>query len=508
VGGSSHYGPEPREYFLRGTVKYVPSDLFDAKLKASFTRYDDNGGIGYGNELFACALGAPTYVVLLNSPGSRNCTLGRYTNAANFAPNVAQLSPFFNGGQLFELNHQFLGSLSMNLHPTKDLTISSVTGYWAMRNAYFANFSWGNQAWLGGAFATDDKQFSQEIRLASKYDFPINFMVGAYLQHEQLSSDGASPTDSLYTRLFTGLAPQPAIIEASIYARQDTTAWSGFAQLLGDVTEQIQVTAGGRYSHEEKRIAALTGPTAFSATGYLVNIVPDERTFTNFSPEATITYKLSHDITFYGAYRQGFKSGGFDISSSTGAFGNVNPGNISYDQETAKGGEIGMKGTVADGTVLVDVSAYTYKYSGLQVSSFNSAILAFGTTNAAAARVEGLDLALKYKPQQVEGLTLRTAVNLNNAHYLTYNRSPCYAGQSQAAGCDLITSAGPGGGVLVTPATPTTVRRDGRPISAARTSIPSMAICPRMSHLTQYTAVPILRCRRRTPGHSRRRRGG
>lgn len=471
IGTTHKYGPTSKNYFVRGTLAFSPSDAFDAKLKVAYNQFDQWGGLGFNNQLVACSLGQPYYGVLLNIPASRDCKLDRYTNAADFPASVANLNPLQRDGRLFINNKQLLGSLQMNFKASDQISLSSVTGYWKMKEQYLGNFSFNSQAYLNGATQIEDEQVSQELRASTKFDFPVNVVLGAYYQHETVDMNFVTASDSLYTSLFTGFfAPPGPVVLISNQSQQKTRAWSVFGQAIANISSQVQFTAGARYSREKKQVRAFIPPNIFTATGYQAILTPDERSFSNFSPEFALTYKPANNVTLFASYRYGFKSGGFDISSSTGAFGSPNAGDISYDQEKVKGGEIGIKGTFLDRQLQIDLSAYSFKYTGLQVASFDPRVVAFKVTNSGSARVKGIDLSAQLRPNQIDGLTLRSAIAYNSAKYIQFDTAPCYAGQSQALGCNLIVSSA-NGQRIVTPAGPSDVANAqdlaGRPLSRA-----------------------------------------
>lgn len=110
----------------------------------------------------------------------------------------------------------------------------------------------------------------------------------------------------------------------------DTRTWSVFGDLTFDLTDQISISAGGRYTEDERSIflrrfiylngPPLVYPNILSPTlggplrpPFLVqtnlNAAAD---FNDFSPRASISWKANDDHTFYISYAQGFKGGSFD----------------------------------------------------------------------------------------------------------------------------------------------------------------------------------------------------
>ncbi|MFD2428703.1 TonB-dependent receptor domain-containing protein [Sphingobium scionense] len=176
----------------------------------------------------------------------------------------------------------------------------------------------------------------------------------------------------------------------STYYDVHTKATSVFGQLRYKIADPLELAVGGRYSWEDK---SLTG----TSLGSPIQILGPKQDYTDFSPDVTLTWRPDSDRTVYAAYREGFTSGGFntvptrlrtDADQSRAAI------DLSYDQMTAKGGEIGTKGYVADRQILYDLVGYYYKYSGLQLSRYDNASFTQLTQNAGGAEIKGAELSL------------------------------------------------------------------------------------------------------------------
>ncbi|WP_419826449.1 TonB-dependent receptor [Sphingomonas sp.] len=473
IGSSLPRGSRVREYFTRGTLAYAsPDQAFDAKLKISYDNITQRGGYGFLNQIEACAGPAPQYVLLLNSSGSRDCKVNRYNNQADLSSDVSSLYPkIFKNGRLYTFNKQFLASLATDYHPSDALTLTSVTGYYNLKSGIDGNFAYGDQDFIAAGSYLNTKQFSEELRATTKLSGPINFMVGAYYQHVNLRDLSAVAVGNPLSKAYTGGFLSGPVLLVDPRLGQITNAYSAFGQVLYNITSTLQITAGARYSHEAKKVSGHENPNSFTATGYDILFSPRQRSFNNVSPEATLTYKPVRSLTLYAAYRQGFKSGGFDLNSLVGGFGRINAGDTTYKQETARGGEIGAKGTLADRQIAFDIAVFNYKYDGLQISAFNPTSLSYQFTNAGSATTKGVEASIQLQPDQVRGLSLRGTIDYDKARFDRFTNSPCYTGQSQAAGCSSIAGRGADGNVTITPATPTAVGNaqdlSGRPLARA-----------------------------------------
>lgn len=85
-----------------------------------------------------------------------------------------------------------------------------------------------------------------------------------------------------------------------------------------------------------------------------------------------------------------------------------------------------------------NVTAYTYKYTNLQLDFFRSDIFAFTTINAGSARTRGVEVDFEFAPRALDGFDVHGSVNYNKSRYGNAIGAPCYAGQTRAQGCNLV----------------------------------------------------------------------
>lgn len=430
TGVSASTAPKSEDYFLRGTLKFQSADgKFDAKLKASYAQMDRDSGPGGSTQIFDCPLGAPQLQLFAgNVTGVNDCKLDRNVVDPNISATTAAASTYYLGnGKPFLKQKQFLSSLQMTLRPTDTLTLTSVTGYYDFKEDFNWNVSAGELESLVTGSHVKDKQFTQELRLATSFESPFNVVVGSYYQFSEKKFEAPLVTTGFLTG-FTG----PLVLVDDRF-RQKTEAYSFFGQGILTLSEQLEITAGGRYSVEDKWLHLTRYPSAFtgfSPTPVQIALDPNRVNFTDFSPEATIRFRPTRNITFYGAYREGFTSGGFNTAPASPG------GDITYRQARARGFEAGVKGSVLDRQLSFDASIYTYKYDDLQLNAFDPVSISVKVRNAASARSKGAELALTFAPKALPGLTLRSNVAYNHARYLNYTDASCYAGQSIAQGCN------------------------------------------------------------------------
>jgi iron complex outermembrane recepter protein len=158
-------------------------------------------------------------------------------------------------------------------------------------------------------------------------------------------------------------------------------------------------------------------------------------TFNNVAPEATLTWKAADDVTVYGAYKRGFKSGGFSGSALYSVSTTVD--DLAFDPEKAAGFEGGVKSKLLDGSLRLNVAAYYYKYTDLQVDFFDAANIQFITTNVGSAITRGVEVDAAWSPASVDGLTFDASAAYSDSYYDKFHGAPCFGGQTPAQGCTI-----------------------------------------------------------------------
>ena len=186
----------------------------------------------------------------------------------------------------------------------------------------------GIPAALGGPFDESQSQFvfektwSQELRFTSNKIGGFSWIAGAYFIHTDrfistgnLVDRGLGVPAVYYTPIVDPANPFATNTNASFLAdSQSNNAWAVFGDATYEFNEQWEFDAAIRYD-EDRRQNTTDTPQAF------LNLVPGltavtgevrEHTFDAAQPKGTLRYKPSDNLTFYGGWSRGFRSGGFN----------------------------------------------------------------------------------------------------------------------------------------------------------------------------------------------------
>ncbi|MDB9734670.1 TonB-dependent receptor [Porticoccaceae bacterium] len=233
--------------------------------------------------------------------------------------------------------------------------------------------------------------------------------------------------------------------------KQNTNSRAVFFQGSLDLSDSVTLTAGVRYTEEEKRAHADAYQTT-SSTG-LANPNPspllaglngnfferwdhnfDEQRSTNqLIPAANLQWTRSEDSKFYLSYSEGFKSGGFNaVDSQAPAFTAAGPQltvpglGFEYDDENATSFELGGKHTLLDGAMNLNWAYFNSEYKDQQVSTFVG--LGFVVTNAATTDIQGLEIDMTW--QATDNIRLGANVAFTDGSYGSFPGAGCTAKQA------------------------------------------------------------------------------
>lgn len=435
---NSQRTPDSDEYAIRGTLKYDNGSPFRARLKVAYNNVKDNSSTA-NVQIVDCPTGTPFAGGLI----ADDCTADDRIVQASLGPAFAAITTIigplgtpanpsgnpkiayadFGDGSLRSRTKQWLAGLELNYDISDDLTLTSVTGYYDLEFFNRANFTSTNRApaILGSVNVLEIREISQEMRLASSFSGPFNFLIGGQYQ------DSKAITASIAA--FGAVAGQPSVlgptrpspfVASNNFLNQNGEAYSFFAQVMVEPIPEVEISAGGRYSEETKELVSVInrGSQLLGVAPFLTN-GGNVAKFNDFSPEISVSYKPHSDLNIYANYKQGFLSGGFNGGSFNAA------GDFSYLPQNIDGFEAGVKSRLFNGMVTAELALYTYKIDNLQVQ-----VTTDGTVqelrNAGKVSSKGAEFSLTVRP--TDGLQLYANVAYMDAQYDQYFAT-CYVGQ-------------------------------------------------------------------------------
>jgi iron complex outermembrane recepter protein len=231
------------------------------------------------------------------------------------------------------------------------------------------------------------EQYSQEIRLASSHDGPFNFLTGVYWTTFDQEFWDATCTPALTnTTVGFGCVTNQTFFESKSIA--------AFGEIYYDLTEDLALTVGLRYTKDDKEAKAganFTGPIAESAfnTG--------KATWEEMTGKINLSYNadfsFTDDTLIYATLSRGYKGGGLNPSV---------PSEPTYDPEYVNALEIGTKNRMLENRLQFNASVFYYDFSDYQLGGLIG--ISAVNTNAEKVEIQGAEFELVWLP--IQGLQI------------------------------------------------------------------------------------------------------
>ena len=198
----------------------------------------------------------------------------------------------------------------------------------------------------------DLSSWSQEVRFTSSDEGRLRWILGGYFVHTDrfistgnMVDDGTGVYPVYHHPRLTGNNPSATFLADS----QDNDAWAVFGDATFEISDQFELDVALRYD-EDRRENTTETPTAFLPDPSASTGEVRTETFSETQPKVTLRYKPSDDITLYGGWSRGFRSGGFNqtgVGAVADASGIAGVNDI-FQAEVADTWEVGIKGSFLD----------------------------------------------------------------------------------------------------------------------------------------------------------------
>ncbi len=219
------------------------------------------------------------------------------------------------------------------------------------------------------------RQFSEEIRLASSGNRRLDYVVGGYYFHQLVRGDGKvgygvdAPNWLFPTRPAAIAQVAVAGYGTESTSTPETDSLAAFGQTIWHATSRLSLTTGLRFTHEEKKgafdqyqvsgqsLAGLSAADAATAQAIRDSLNPAVSYSAHLSNDslsglATLGWKVAPDVLTYATYSRGAKSGGLNLAQLPAGVGpTVKP-------ETVNNYEIGVKSQLFDRAVTLNAAAF------------------------------------------------------------------------------------------------------------------------------------------------------
>lgn len=321
---------------------------------------------------------------------------GLYQKIAQGGPNVESLdAPPGSLQNLDTAPESYADKLSQgSLRITYDFpfaTLTSATSYFTRevgQDAQSRGYAFNPPFPFYTIDALDFHDFTEETRLASRGDGALQWLAGVYYNQNHTTAD--------YNYFET--TPSGASLGATL---QDTQykQYAVFGQAEYAITPHLFGTAGLRW-YKEDQYAVNDAGQQFSVSSDVV------------VPRFALRYVFDPQAMVYVSATEGFRSGGVNLYSIPGV-------KNTYAPDKTWNYELGTRLTDADRRVSADIVVYHIDWRDLQtfVARPDLGPFVYFVENVSAAKVDGIELQLDWKPELVRGLAVGGNGALTNARY-------------------------------------------------------------------------------------------
>lgn len=389
-----------------GRIKYLwePSDGTDLYLSADYSRERGVGGIW---DRTLRTTGAGVYNAALAKEGAvagpKNLRYG-----IDAPGNFRSVDTY---GVSANVSHEL----------TPNLTLSNVAAYRSFDLSLWLDTDYSLEDRLNtNRNATNYRQYSEELRLAYKGD-KIDGQAGLYA----FSSTTKGRTQ-IAAAFGTGI---PNLLGGDFDARNTNESIAAFGQFNYHVTDALSLIFGGRLTHDNVKMRTtqdvgnyVTKPGVYGPTGTF----RFSRSNTDFSYKVGGQYQFTPDVMAYATYATGYKGPGYPQNLGSSAFDPY------IAPETVKDFEAGVRSTLFDRRLRLNVSAFHEKFTDFQTQTYDSVAALFRLANAGGVRAYGVELDGSARP--TENLTINFGATLSSTKFTDFITT-CFPNQTVAQGC-------------------------------------------------------------------------
>lgn len=359
-------------------------------------------------------------------------------------------------------------------------TITSVTAwrYWDWKPANDRDFT-GLPITTVSQNPSQQKQWSQEVRIASSGDRKLNYTLGAFYFHQTIDTQGSQVQGLAASRWLlnpgnvpagasgcatpTTAACNPAILDGLTSTNMigfDNTSFAVFGKLNWEVAPHLKIQPGLRLNYDRKSGSYVAVVTTGTGSTILTNdqrgvLAPQSYSpkFSawNLSGDLTLSYDFSPDIHAYATYARSFKSGGINLSGLPLDNAN-NPilASATVKPEKENHVEIGLKTQFLDRKLTLNLAAFWTEIRDYQATVTNGqlGVIRGYLANAAKVRVRGVEFDSSLRPSA--RLSLYANGAFTDARYVDFKDAPCppeLSGGTVATGAQTPSAPGTPGGI-------------------------------------------------------------
>jgi iron complex outermembrane receptor protein len=224
-----------------------------------------------------------------------------------------------------------------------------------------------------GARMPDHSQITQELRLSSNDLGQFDYQVGFFYFNEDLTINNLS-FNTLGGGDQDGIAIQ----------NMETTAWAIFASVDVELSEKTNITAGIRYSDDERIWDGTLVQSPFGAPSFSENATVDD---SQVSGDVSVNYRMTDETNLYARLAKGYRAPSIQGRSLL-----FSESHTTAESELVTSIETGFKSTLLENTARIDGSVFYFVVDDQQLTAVGGSGNVASLLNADKAVGYGFEL--------------------------------------------------------------------------------------------------------------------
>jgi len=428
---------------VKADLLWKPSDTLTFRVTGDYARQTGNMGFYLSGQVLPTTL------------ANGATTKGFYAHSADVGYAPIAIDPYnrqtdINGSQAIAMPS---GGVTARIDAALGgHTLTSITAgrYWKWIPNWDGD-QFGADVLGQGTVATNQKQFSQELRLTSPSGGKIEYTAGLYYfwQKADLKQELSFNKDAAKW-YFGPTAPNALLqgLDQFSYLDPSTNSYAAYGQATWHVTPHTSLTGGLRYTYEKKAgsydavqvgsVAPISSlPLAYQASAAAIRAAyaPSGGAYEASRSKGTVSWLLSanqdlgEDVHAYASYSRGYKSAGINLVRKNAGI------NIFVEPEKVDSYEVGVKSQLLDRRVQFNTALFWTIDENYQANLYDVSNRISYLGNAGKVRSRGIEIDLR--ATVAKGLNLNASGSFTDAKYVRYTNAICPFLQSYQTSCDI-----------------------------------------------------------------------
>ena len=324
----------------------------------------------------------------------------------------------------------FTSNLSWQL---SDVNLVAISDYWTLEKDYLEDSDASPNDFFAFYLKSDLEQFSQEFRINGETE-NMRWVAGVYYLKIEGDFENGGAAGNFFGAAFPGFELGGTNIGLYNPFSTETESISVFGQVEYDLSDNLALTVGMRWTREEKETDFIQYAAEFASprSNRVVNndflgiggalFTYNTRTITNepggtafgfplvegdpddarkeddlITANLNLDWHMNDDTLFYASYSRGIKGGGYNAPLDATNFYDADPAtggpeDMAFDEEVLNAYELGFKWDFAEGLARLNGAVYYYDYQDYQAFNLEGLTTFIFNTDA---EVKGGELELQ-----------------------------------------------------------------------------------------------------------------